>query len=302
MMIPIKDAYKEIGSKLIRNSSADKLISEKNVFQEGLEKNKPLIKGIVNQLLLPGSKIIGFENLAKLYTLAGQGKSCLLLMQHLSNFDIPNLYELLERNGEIGEKISKSIVSIAGMKLNEESDLARSFTEAYSRVVIYPSSAMQNIKDAKKLLEEQIKRMKINRAALHAITRLKHNGRIILVFPTGTRYRPWDASTGKGLKEVYSYLKTFHYMVMVAINGNTLRVSPTNNMEEDCVTRDVVIFTVSEVYNCKEFRSRSHKESKLTENAKQHVMNDIMKRLQKLHHETEFERTQLLKQAGKQAM
>jgi hypothetical protein len=302
MMIPIKDAYKEIGRKLIQNSSADKVITEENVFQEGLAPNKPLIKDIMNQLLLPGSRIIGFENLVRLHNLALSGKSCLLLMQHFSNFDIPNLYELLERNGKKGEDISKSIVSIAGMKLNEESDLARSFTEAYTRVVIYASSSMQNITDPKKLMEEKIKRMKINRAALRVITRLKHNKRIILLFPSGTRYRPWDTATGKGLKEVYSYLKTFNYMVFVAINGNTLRISRKGDMEDDRVTRDLVMYTVSDVYNCKEFRTRSMKECKLMEDSKQHVVNDIMKRLEDLHNETEYERARLLRELGKKAI
>ncbi|MEJ2664305.1 MAG: 1-acyl-sn-glycerol-3-phosphate acyltransferase [Spirochaetia bacterium] len=302
MMIPIKDAYKEIGRKLIQNSSADKVITEENVFQEGLAPNKPLIKDIMNQLLLPGSRIIGFENLVRLHDLALSGKSCLLLMQHFSNFDIPNLYELLERNGKKGEDISKSIVSIAGMKLNEESDLARSFTEAYTRVVIYASSSMQNITDPKKLMEEKIKRMKINRAALRVITRLKHNKRIILLFPSGTRYRPWDTATGKGLKEVYSYLKTFNYMVFVAINGNTLRVSREGDMEDDRVTQDLVMFSVSDVYNCKEFRTHSMKECKLMEDSKQHVVNDIMKRLEDLHNETEYERARLLRELGKKAI
>jgi glycerol-3-phosphate O-acyltransferase len=302
MMIPIKDAYKEIGRKLIQNSSADKVITEENVFQEGLAPNKPLIKDIMSQLLLPGSRILGFENLVRLHNLALSGKSCLLLMQHFSNFDIPNLYELLERNGKKGEDISKSIVSIAGMKLNEESDLARSFTEAYTRVVIYASSSMQNITDPKKLMEEKIKRMKINRAALRVITRLKHNKRIILLFPSGTRYRPWDTATGKGLKEVYSYLKTFNYMVFVAINGNTLRVSREGDMEDDRVTRDLVMYTVSDVYNCKEFRTHSMKECKLMEDSKQHVVNDIMKRLEDLHNETEYERARLLRELGKKAI
>jgi len=302
MMIPIKDAYKEIGRKLIQNSSADKVITEENVFQEGLAPNKPLIKDIMSQLLLPGSRIIGFENLVRLHNLALSGKSCLLLMQHFSNFDIPNLYELLERNGKKGEDISRSIVSIAGMKLNEESDLARSFTEAYTRVVIYASSSMQNITDPKKLMEEKIKRMKINRAALRVITRLKHNKRIILLFPSGTRYRPWDTATGKGLKEVYSYLKTFNYMVFVAINGNTLRVSREGDMEDDRVTRDLVMYTVSDVYNCKEFRTHSMKECKLMEDSKQHVVNDIMKRLEDLHNETEYERARLLRELGKKAI
>ncbi|MBN1799587.1 MAG: 1-acyl-sn-glycerol-3-phosphate acyltransferase [Spirochaetales bacterium] len=301
-MIPINDAYKEVRKKLIKNSSIDKVITEDNVYQEGLATNKPLISQVVSELMLPGSRINGFENLLELYELAQTGKSCILFMQHFSNFDIPNFYELLERHGEIGEKVSQSIVSIAGMKLNEENDFVRSFTEAYTRVVIYPSSTAKNTEDTKKKLEEKIKQIKINRAALHAITHLKHNKRIILVFPTGTRFRPWDESTGKGLKAVYSYLKTFNYMVCVAINGNTLRLNPSNKMDEDFVTRDVVMYTVSKVFNCKEFRTQSLKHAKLIENSKQHVVDDIIKELDALHKNAEFERVQVLKQAGRKAI
>jgi hypothetical protein len=301
-MIPINDAYKEVKKKLIQNCSIDKVVTEHNVYQEGLATNKPLISQVVSELMLPGSKINGFENLVNLYQLAQEGKSCLLFMQHFSNFDIPNFYELLERHGEIGEKVSQSIVSIAGMKLNEENDFVRAFTEAYTRVVIYPSSTKKDTDDTKKTLEEKIRQIKINRAALQAITRLKHNKRIILVFPTGTRFRPWDVSTGKGLKAIYSYLKTFNYMVFVAINGNTLRLNPSEEMEEDFVTKDVVMYTVSKVYNCKEFRTHSLKQAKLIENSKQHVVDDIIRELNTLHENAEFERIQLLKQAGKKAI
>jgi hypothetical protein len=301
-MISINDACKEVSEKLIKNSSVDKIITEKNVYQEGLATNKPLISQVVSELMLPGSRINGFENLVRLYKLAKGGKSCLLFMQHFSNFDIPNFYELLERHGEIGEEVSQSIVSIAGMKLNEANDFVRAFTEAYTRVVIYPSSATKNTDDSKKTLEEKIKQIKINRAAIHAITHLKHNKRIILVFPTGTRFRPWDASTGKGLKAVYPYLKTFNYMVFVAINGNTLRLNPSNKMEEDFIAKDVVMYTISNVYNCKEFRTQSLKQAKLIENSKQHVVDDIIRELEKLHENAEFERVQLLKQAGKKAI
>ena len=73
-------------------------------------------------------------------------------------------------------------------------------------------------------------------------------------------------------------------------------------MDEDFVTKDIVMYTVSKVYDCKEFRTQSLKQAKLTENSKQHVVNDIIKELNVLHENTELKRVHLLKQAGKKVI
>ena len=96
-MEPFIYKYRDIVLEVIKKASVDKIITEDNVYQEGIPTNKKLIKKVINELMLPESRIIGFENLKKLYEYAIKGKSCLLLMEHFSNFDIPNIYELLER-------------------------------------------------------------------------------------------------------------------------------------------------------------------------------------------------------------
>jgi len=175
-MEPFIYKYTKIAQELIRNSSIDKIITNKNVYQEGKLINRPIIKNVVNKLLLQGSKINGFENLHELYELSQSGKSCLLLMQHFSNFDIPNFYVLLEQHCEEGKNISQTIISMAGVKLNEENDLVRAFTEAYSRIVIYPSSSLKRFKNKKQIDEAKKKRLKINRAAIWQLYKLRKKG------------------------------------------------------------------------------------------------------------------------------
>ncbi|RPJ09281.1 MAG: 1-acyl-sn-glycerol-3-phosphate acyltransferase [Spirochaetaceae bacterium] len=301
MMKPFIEGYPEIALEIMNAATQDNVVTPHNVYQQGIHQNKAIITRIVNELLLPGSTIEGFENLVELFQLAKDGKSCLLFMQHFSNFDLPNMYELLARRGSEGEAIMNSIIAIAGLKLNEEHDLVRGFTEAFTRLVICPSSFLKDITDDEELKEANIKRNAINMAAMWQLMRLKNKGHIILVFPTGTRYRPWDPSTGKGLTEVYPYVKSFNYMVLVSINGNTLRVNPNGKMEEDLATRDLVIYSVSKVINCRDYRHELDHE-RVKEDSREHnhhdskefIVDSIMAEMNRMHEETEKKRMELL--------
>ena len=289
--------HRTIGQMITNSPAKNKIITEHNVFQEGNPTNRPLMKQIINQLILPGSTVRGFDNLVDLYDRAQRGADCLMLMEHYSNFDIPCFYELLDRRGEIGEKITDSIVSMAGIKLNEESDLVRSFTEIFTRVVIFPSRSLDKVADPDKRRLAQARKDRINRAAFKELYRLKRSGRIINVYPTGTRYRPWDPSTGKGVREVESYVRYFKWMVLVAVNGNTLVINPSDSMDEDIPTQDVIIYTVSPVYSCREYRNKAATTLDPGGDAKQHVMDTIMDGLKELHEQTEIERLALPERA-----
>lgn len=281
--------------KMIENAPhKHTVITERNVYQEGDTRNKDLMQSILHELMLPGSGIIGFNNLKELYKLALEGKRCLILMEHYSNFDIPCFYDLMEKEGEWGDKVAKSIVSVAGVKLNEESALVRSFTEIFTRVVIFPKSGLEKISAREELNKAQERRKKINLAALKKLFELRKSGRLILVFPAGTRYRPWDPSTGKGQKEIDSYIKSYDYMVFIAINGNTLRLNPNGKMDEDIPAPDIMIYTVSKVNKCREYRQKVLKSLAPGEDIKQHVVDAVMGDLKKIHLTTEQMRKNLL--------
>jgi len=147
--------------------------------------------------------------------------------------------------------------------------------------------------------EAEGRRARINIAALKALNTLRRQGRLILVFPTGTRFRAWDPSTGRGLKEIDTYLKFYSHMVTVAINGNTLLLNPAGKMDQDYLNKDVMLYSVSPVIKCSEFRRDAVKGRGEDEDLKQHVVDCVMARLAAQHEEAEKVRLPLLRAAGK---
>ncbi|HOV37668.1 MAG TPA: 1-acyl-sn-glycerol-3-phosphate acyltransferase [Spirochaetales bacterium] len=292
-MPSISEVYRTYLTKLINITSKYRKVTAKNVYQPGNLVNRAYVEKVIEDHLLPGSRIIGIENLYELHRLSKTGKSCLILMEHYSNFDLPVFIYLLGRSGPEGKETADSIIAMAGMKLNEESSAVLAFTEAYSRIVIYPSRYLEKISDPAKL-KSALKRSKvINRAALHHMVRCKHAGHIILVFPSGTRYRPGNPDTKRGLKEIDSYIKAFDYMVLIGIGGNILRVHPTGEMEEDQLFKDTVIYKVSPVLECNTFRTQTRMRAPADADLKQFVVDEVMKELDRLHEEIEQVRKSL---------
>ena len=181
------------------------------------------------------------------------------------------------------------------MKLNEASPSVAAFTGAYTRIVIYPSRSLQGL-DAEKDHAEIVRSNTINRAAMKALLEAKVSGKIILVFPSGTRYRPWDPSTKKGVREIDSYIKSFDYMCPVAINGEVLHVRQ-GDMMDDSVSKDVVRFTIGPVRSCGEFRAAAKAEAEAAgvEDKKQATVDAVMQLLEEMHIKGEAEREKLLK-------
>jgi glycerol-3-phosphate O-acyltransferase len=293
-METLSGAYPELIRKVMTESKLARVVTEHNVYQTGDENVLPLVDKLVEDLILPGSGISGMDNLKDLYRRASEGKSCLLLLEHYSNMDLPNFSYLLRKEPDHGEEIAQALVAIAGMKLNEENPAVAAFTGAYTRLVIYPSRSLLGL-DAEKNREEIVRSNGINRAAMKALLRIKVQGKLILVFPSGTRYRPWDPSTKKGVREIDSYIKTFDYMCMVAINGNLLHIRQ-GDMMDDYVFRDVVRYTVGPVVSCAEFRNRTRAQAEAAgiEDKKQATVDAIMETLETMHGEAEKDRERLL--------
>jgi glycerol-3-phosphate O-acyltransferase len=235
------------------------------------------------------------ENLEELLNKAESGKSCLLLLEHYSNLDVSIFSYLVRQAGGRGEAIAKALVAIAGMKLTEENPVVAAFASAYTRIIICPSRALQGL-DAEKDRAELIRINGINRAAMKALTSIKVKGKLILVFPSGTRYRPWAPSTKRGVREMDSYIKSFDYMCLVALNGELLHVHQ-GDMMEDYVSKDIIRVSASPVYSCTEFRdrSRAQAESAGIEDKKQATVDAIMAELEKIHVEAEALRIKQIK-------
>jgi len=135
---------------------------------------------------------------------------------------------------------------------------------------------------------------------MKVIMNIKNKGHLILIFPSGTRYRPGDPSTKRGVREIDSYIKSFDYMCMIAINGEVLHVQQ-QSMLEDTVSLDVVRITAGPVLSCTEFRDQVRAEADKTSmdkesiDKKQAVADAIMTELEKLHAIGEIKRKQYLR-------
>jgi len=287
-------AFREQCKKAMSLSKVSTVITRDNVYQEGNNNILPILDGMVDPLMLPGSGVDGMENLEELLTKAKSGKSCLLLLEHYSNFDLSIISLLVRKAGPGGEAIASALVAIAGMKLNEDNPVVAAFASAYTRIVIYPSRSLHGMEEEKKKVELP-RSMAINRAAMKALDTVKKQGKIILLFPSGTRYRPWDPSTKKGVREIDSYIHTFDYMCFVALNGLLLHVQQTD-MINDIVASDIVRVTAGPVCSCAEFREKARKEAEAAgvEDKKQAVVDGIMAELERLHNEAEDKRKKLL--------
>jgi hypothetical protein len=289
----ISRKYRDDILRMIAASKGQSLITEKNVHQPGNLELLPFIDKIIEQNLLPGSTIRDVDRLFSLLEAAERGEACLLLLEHYSNFDLPVFHYLLRKERECGSKFADALLAIAGIKLSETTPAVLAFSEAYSRLMIYPSRSIaiikRNIMDAKEPVAEMMRRSTmVNRAAMKALAELKQAGKIVLLFPSGTRYRPWNPSTKRCVRGIDSYLRSFTKMCFVAINGNILRLNPDGGeMDEDLICEDRVVYSVSRVIDCQEFRSNVKHEHHFNEDRKQAVADQIMAELDKLHEEAE---------------
>lgn len=273
-------------------SKVPTVVTEENVYQEGNPEILPLLDEMVEALILPGSGIDGLENLEELYEKAKSGKPCLLLVEHYSNMDLSIVVTLLKGAGNYGNDIRNSIIAISGMKLNEDNPVVAALTGAYTKIVICPSRSLQNL-DPEKDKAEIARGGAINRAAMKALIRHKYKGNIVLVFPSGTRYRPGEPETKKGLREIDSYIRSFDYMCFAAINGQVLHVQKTDMMN-DSVSKDVVVVTVGKAVECDDFRNKAAGAAPAEGDKKQAVADAIMSELEKIHLVAEEKRLKLL--------
>lgn len=255
----LRERYAGLAKELVKYSHASGKIDASNVYQEANPDTRKFMDMLVQDNLLPNSRIEGREHFESFFDQVCAGKRGLILMEHYANTDLPALCYLLEHDGspKLAE-LSKRIVAIAGMKLNEDNPVVRAFAESFSRVVIYPTRSLdkneKNAQSEEEAKAEEQKARKINLAAMRAMAECKKRGQVILVFPSGTRYRPDKPETKRGLREIDSYLRMFDIVILVSVNGNILLIH-NENMIEDWVNPDVQIFASSPVIECESFRA-----------------------------------------------
>lgn len=287
--IPLTERYGYMFADLAKLGHAAAVIDETNVYQPCNKSTRKLLDKMCEDNLLPGSRLEGVEHFKEFNELLKQGKRGLILMEHYGNMDLPTICYLLEHDGgDFGKDLSEKIVAIAGMKLNEENPMVRSWAEGFTRVVIYPSRSLASITDPVEKEKEDAKSRKINMASMRAMDKCKKEGKPILVFPAGTRYRPGKPQTKKGVREIDSYLRMFDVMILISTNGNCLRIGEKEpeNMLADLVHPDTVIMAASPVIECKKFRNDILATLDDFEGDKKVVVVDkVMEQLQVLHNQ-----------------
>lgn len=294
MGIMLKDKFGSVFAEMQKMSHAAAKIDETKVYEEANMQLRPYMWKLLDEAFNSESGLGNLENYKDFYeNVVKQGKSGLILMEHYTNLDLPGILYLLEKQGEDWAKdLSSRIVAVAGMKLNEADAGVRAFTEGFTRVVIYPTRSLnavegKEISEEEKIAEEQ-KARKINFAAMRAMDGCKKRGQVILVFPSGTRYRPGKPETKRGLREIDSYLRLFDKMILISINGNCLRINPDNpdDMLADILEPGKCVFTASPVIDCKEFRNNILDNlPEGVEDPKQKTVDAVMEYLEKQHTE-----------------
>ena len=292
----LKEAYGNVFAEMTKLSKAAAKIDETQVYEEANLETRKYMKKILDDNFLPESGLRNVENFKAFYdAITKEGKSGLILMEHYTNLDLPGILYLLEKHGEPWSiDLASRIVAVAGMKLNESNIAVRAFTEGFTRVVIYPTRSLSAVEEKEISEEEKIaeaqRARKINFAAMRAMDSCKKRGQAILVFPSGTRYRPGKPETKRGLREIDSYLRLFDCMILVSINGNCLRINPENpdDMLADIVEQDVITLTASPVINCKEFRNEVLSAlPEDDEDPKQKTVEKVMEILESQHNQVE---------------
>lgn len=281
------EKYAYVFKDLAAFARAENKIDETNIYQEANPKILPILDKMLEENLLPGSRMEGLENIKVFIDKIAEGKHGLLLCEHYSNFDLPALSYLLRQSGEEGKILADKLVAIAGMKLNEENPMVSAWAEAYSRIIIYPSRSLASIHDPVKHAEEEARSRRINMASMRYVDACRRRGQVIMVFPSGTRYRPGVPDTKRGVREIDSYLRLTDVFLPVSVNGNCLRISEDDpkNMLHDRVCKDKMIMAAGPVIECKPFRNEilANLGEGYDGDKKQVVVDKIMEILEKQH-------------------
>lgn len=296
MSYTLKEKFGDLFAEMVAHSKAAAKIDETKVYEEANPEMRKYMFKLLDDTFSADSGLGNLENFKDFYEkVVKQGKSGLILMEHYTNLDLPAIIYLLQKVGEPwADDFASRIVAVAGMKLNEASAGVRAFTEGFTRVVIYPTRSLNAVEEKgisqEELKAEEQKARKINFAAMRAMDACKKRGQMILVFPSGTRYRPGKPETKRGLREIDSYLRLFDYMLLVGINGNCLRINPDNpdDMLEDILEPGKVTLTAHPVLDCKKFREDVLSSLPADESdPKQKTVDQVMQILDEIHNQVE---------------
>ena len=311
-LVPFKEGitFMEFFSPVIREIIANPdieipEINSSNVYSPGIPSYRDIICDMGDSLMLPGSGLRNIGQFVELWQRCQKGQSCLIMMEHYSNFDFPALFSFFRRTPGLGRDAASALLPIQAYKLTSGNKATPILSSAYSTITIYPSRHIDQIQDEEELRKVREISTPMNLAAIGEMTRRKYQGRIILVFPTGTRYRSWNPDSKRAVREVESYLKVFQNVLFVGLNGFCIQPSPDENMENDLMAKNVVLMSAGDIVPGRKFRDQIIQQHQLETKPqtadkkliKEAVCNAVMSELAKLHEEAEPVHQKLLEEA-----
>ncbi len=288
-----------LAESVMKNTPEDLLnpIRPDTVLRPGVPANRELFGRFIDTLMVEGSGILGSQHIREFYDRCQKGESCLFLVEHVGNLDYPCLFRLMERDELLGKEVAESVLPLQGIKLVNESPIISSFSSAYETIVIVPSRTIDSIPEGDDKEKKHQEAREINRSSIQILVKKKHAGRLILLYPTGTRSRPWDPSTYLAVKEVQSYLKTFDKILFVTIHGNCLPTKQGGDLLSDTPKQDLILFTCSPVMDAREYYNNAKEEFAGDEDVRDSISQSVMSVLKKQHDEHQAHYEELCKTA-----
>jgi glycerol-3-phosphate dehydrogenase/1-acyl-sn-glycerol-3-phosphate acyltransferase len=202
-MPPVMDTFKNPES-----------LEQVGVYTQGTEKARSFMIDFLNPIM-KNFKVEGLENLTAVEKLIGQ-YPITLISNHLSHLDAPGIFHLLYTSGELGKKIAEQIVFIAG-RLAFEPDFTRLGLYMFGTLLVCSKKDMSDNPSLSDIMT------KINMRAFRQSQKLQTEGKIISIFPEGTRSR--DGRLMPFVDTVYHYVAN-KIVLPISLEG-TDRILPT---------------------------------------------------------------------------
>lgn len=180
--------------------------------------------------IMKNFKVVGVENLELVEKLMGK-YPITLISNHLSHLDAPSIFQLLyTAAGERGKKIAENIVFIAG-RLAFEPDFTRLGLYMFDTILVCSKKDQIDNPSLSDIMT------KINMRAFRQSQKLQSQGKIISIFPEGTRSR--DGRLTTFVDTVYHYIAN-KIILPISLEG-TDRILPTTGFLFNAAAGKLVI-------------------------------------------------------------
>ncbi len=216
-MPPVMNIFKEPES-----------IETTSVYTERQEK----ARDFMNQFLAPimkNFKVDGLENLEEVGKLMGK-YPITLISNHLSHLDAPAIFQLIYNANEFGRKFAENMVFIAG-RLAFEPDFTRLGLYMFGTLLVCSKRDMSDNPSLSDLMT------KINMRSFRLSQKLQTEGKVLCIFPEGTRSR--DGRLMAFVDTVYHYVAN-KVVLPISLEG-TEKILPTTGFLFNAAQGRIVI-------------------------------------------------------------